>query len=153
MTRSVAAFVLGGVKSVPSNHMLLNVLCPHHNFTKLFLVPLNERESQGTATNGRCCTVTCVGISWLSEADSHPALATQIPTFTAYGKTPVRKLQLSRTAFRLHNLHLCISNLPTLNTCNQMATTLHVSTNSQHVLDFMFAIMTMLQLLLQERIC
>jgi hypothetical protein len=71
--------------------------------------------------------------------ECHPALGTQIPTCTVYGKTTVRKLQLSQTAFRPHDLHLCISNLPTFNTCNQTVTTLHVSTNSQHVLYHMSA--------------
>jgi hypothetical protein len=52
---------------------------------------------------------------------------------------PPMKLQSSRTAFRPHNLHLRISNLSTLHTCNQTVTTLHVSTNSQHVLYLMLA--------------
>ena len=41
--------------------------------------------------------------------------------------------------FALIDLHLCISNLSTLNPCNQTVTTLHVSTNSQHVFCFMLA--------------
>ena len=74
-----------------------------------------------------------------SPAESHPALATLIPTCTVYGETPVRKLQLSRTAFRPHNLLFYNTNLPTLNPCNPTALTLHVLTNSQHVSFIMLA--------------
>jgi hypothetical protein len=134
--------------------MFLHVLHPHHTITNLFLVPLNERESRGTAANGCCCTVigvsrgtaangcccTVIGVGILSSpAESHPALVTQIPTCTVYGETPVRKLQLSRTAFRPHNLLFYNSNLSTLNPCYLTGNTLHVSTNSQHVSFIMLA--------------
>ena len=119
-------------------HMFLHVLHPHYTITNLFLVSLNERESQGTAANGCYCTVIDVGIS-SSPAESHPALDTQIPTSPVYGKTPVRKLQLSRTAFHPHNLQFRNSNLLKLNTCNTTEITLHVSTNFQHVSFIMVA--------------
>jgi hypothetical protein len=43
-------------------HLFLHVLHPHDTITNLFLVSLNERESQGTAANGCCSTVIDVGI-------------------------------------------------------------------------------------------
>ena len=72
-------------------------------------------------------------------AESHPALATLIPTCTVYGGTPVRKLQLSRTAFRPHNLLFYNTNLSTFNPCNSTELTLHVLTNYQHVSLIMLA--------------
>ena len=120
-------------------HMFLHVLLhPHYTITNLFLVSLNERESQGTAANGCYFTVVAVGIL-SSPAESHLALDTQIPTFTVYGETPVRKLQLSRTAFYPHNLQFRNSDLSKLNTCNTTGITLHVSTNFQHVSFIMLA--------------
>jgi hypothetical protein len=119
-------------------HTFLHVLHPHHTLTTLFLVSLNERESQGTAANGRCCTVIDVGTT-VSPTESHPALATLIPTCTVYGKTSVRKLQLSRTAFRPHNLLFYNTNLSTFNPCNSHELTLHVLTNCQHVSLIMMA--------------
>jgi hypothetical protein len=119
-------------------HMFLHVLHPHYTITTLFLVSLNERESRGTAANGCCCTVIDVGTT-VSPAESHPALATLIPTCTVYGETPVRKLQLSRTAFRPHNLLFYNTNLPTFNPCNSTELTLHVLTNCQHVSLIMLA--------------
>ena len=88
--------------------------------------------------NGCCCTVIDVGIL-SSPAESHPALVTKIPTFTVYGETPVRKLQLSRTAFHPHNLQFRTSNLSKLNTCNSTGINFHVSTNFQHVSFIMLA--------------
>ena len=95
-------------------------------------------NSRGTATNGRCCTVICVGISSLPESESHPALASKFLRLLYTVKLPNENY--SCPAFCPHNLHLRMSNLPTLNTCNQTVTTLHhVSTNSQHVLYFTLA--------------
>jgi hypothetical protein len=118
--------------------MFLHVLYPHHTITTLYLVSLNERESQGTAANGCCCTVIDVGTTVL-PAESHPALTTLIAKCTVYGETPVRKLQLSRTAFRPHNLLFYNTNLSTLNPCNSTELTLHVLTNCQHVSLIMLA--------------
>jgi hypothetical protein len=98
----------------------------------------HSEESQGTAANGCCCTVIDVGTT-VSPAESHPALATLVPTCTVYGKTPVRKLQLSRTAFRPHNLLFYNTNLSTFNPCNSTELTLHVLTNCQHVSLIMMA--------------
>jgi hypothetical protein len=113
-------------------HTFLHVLHPHHTITTLFLVSLNERESQGTAANGRCCTVIDVGTTSL-PAELHPALATLIPTCTVYSDPPLRKLQLSRTGFRPHNLLFYNTNLSTSNPCNSTDFSLYVLTNSQHV--------------------
>ena len=91
MTRGFAAFVLGGFKSDPSNPaspLNLHVLHHHHPITALFHVLLNERGSQGTATNG-CCTVIVTEVLSSSSAEFHLALAMQIPTSTEYGKTQV----------------------------------------------------------------
>ena len=77
-----------------------------------------------------CCTVIGVGIL---------SLATRIPTRTLYGETPVRKLQLFRTAFRPHRLLFYDINLSTLTLCNSTGITLHVSTYSQHVSFIMLA--------------
>jgi hypothetical protein len=116
----------------------VHVLHPHHTITNLFLVSLNERESQGTAANGCYCAVIDVGIS-SPPAESHPALDTKIPPPTVYGETPVRKLQLSRTAFRPHNLLFYNNNLSTLTLCNPTAISLYVPTNFQHVSLIMLA--------------
>ncbi len=120
-------------------HMFLHhVVHPHHTITTLFLVSFNERESQVTAANGCCFTVIDVGTT-VSPAESHPALVTPIPTCTVNGKTPVQKLQLSRTAFRPHNLLFYNTNLSTLNPFNSTESTLHVLTNCQHVSLIMMA--------------
>ena len=120
-------------------HMfIVHVLHFHHTITNLFLVSLNERESQGTAADSCYCTVIDVEIS-SPPAESHPALDTKIPTPTVYGKSPVRKLQLSWTAFRPHNLLFYNNNLSTLTQCNPTVISLHVPTNSQHVSLIMLA--------------
>ena len=75
----------------------------------------------------------------VSPAASHPTLATLIPTCTVYGDPPVRKLQLSRTAFRPHNLLFYNNNLSTLTQCNSTAISLYVPTNFQHVSLIMLA--------------
>jgi hypothetical protein len=75
----------------------------------------------------------------VSPAESCPALATIIPTCNVYGETPVRKLQLSRTAFHPHNLLFYKTNLSTLNPCNSTELTMHVLTNCQHVSLIMLA--------------
>ena len=117
----------------------------HHQLTSLNIkiqcmsvCSVQHAASRGTAANGCCCTVIDVGTT-ASPAESHPALATLIPTCTVYGKTPVRKLQLSRTAFRPHNLLFYNTNLSTLNPCNSTELTLHVLTNCQHVSLIMLA--------------
>ena len=115
---------------------MFHVLHPHYyTITNLFLVPLNERESQGTAANGCYFTVTAVGVS-SSPAESHPALDSETPTSTVYGETTVQKLQLSRTAFYPHNLR---SRTTKYSTCYTTGITLHVSTNFQHVSFIMLA--------------
>ena len=120
-------------------HMfLVHVLHFHHTITNLFLVSLNERESQGTAANSCYCAVIDVEIS-SPPAESHPALDTKIFTPTVYGESPVRKLQLSRTAFRPHNLLFYNNNLSTLTQCNSTAIFLYVPTNFQHVSLIMLA--------------
>jgi hypothetical protein len=113
-------------------HMFLHVLHYHRTITNLFLVPLNERESQGTAANGCCCTVIDVVISSSPEAESHLALTTQIPTNTVYGKISVQKLQLFRYASP-QKLKLCNIDFVASKLCNATDNTLHVTTNSQHV--------------------
>ncbi len=113
-------------------HMFLHVLHHHHPITALFYVPLNERESHGTATNGCRCTVIVAEIFQSSSAESHLALATQISTSTEYGKTPVQKLQLFLYCSP-QNLHLCNSNFATLFTYNSTEITPDVSITSQHV--------------------
>ena len=50
-----------------------------------------------------------------------------------------KKLLLSRTAFRPHNLLFYNTNLSTLNQCNSTELTLHVLTNCQHVSLIMLA--------------
>ncbi len=75
----------------------------------------------------------------MSPAESHPALATLIPTCTVNGETPVQKLQLSWTAFRPYNLLFYNTNLSTLNPCNSTELSLHVLTNCQHVSLIMMA--------------
>ena len=75
----------------------------------------------------------------MSPAESHPALATLIPTCTVYGDPPLRKLQLSRTAFRPHNLLFYNTNLSTSNPCNSTDFSPHVLTNCQHVSFTMLA--------------
>ena len=117
---------------------IVHVLHIHNTITNLFLVSLNERESQGTAANSCYCAVIDVEIS-SPPAESHPALDTKILTPTVYGESPVRKLQLSRTAFRPHNLLFYNTNLSTLNPCNSTELTLHVLTNCQHVSLIMMA--------------
>ncbi len=97
-----------------------------------FFQSLLNTTSQGTAANGRCCTVIDVGTT-SSPAELHPALATLIPTCTVYGDPPVRKLQLSQTAFRPHNLLFYNTNLSTSNPCNSTDFFLYVLTNSKHV--------------------
>ena len=97
-----------------------------------------SRYSRGTAAKGCCCTVIDVGTTVL-PAESHPALATLIPTCTVHGETPVQKLQLSRTDFRPHNLLFYNTNLSTSNPCNSTELTLHVLTNCQHVSLIMLA--------------
>ncbi len=94
------------------------------------VISIYRGNSQGTAANGRCCTVTDVGTT-SSPAELHPALATPIPTCTVYGDPPVQKLQLSRTAFRPHNLLFFNTNLSTSNPCNSTDFSLYVLTNSQ----------------------
>jgi hypothetical protein len=96
-------------------------------------------ESRHTAAKGCCyCTVIDVGTT-VSPAESRPALATLIPTCTVYSEMPVQKLQLSRTAFRPHNLLFYNTNLSTLSPCNSTELTLHVLTNCQHVSLIMLA--------------
>ncbi len=120
-------------------HMFLHhVLHPHHTITTLFLFSLNERESRVTAAKGCCCTVIDVGTTVL-PAESHPAFATPTPTCTVNGKTPVRKLQLSQTAFCPHNLLFYNTNLNTFNPCNSTESTLQMLTNCQHVSLIMMA--------------
>ena len=120
-------------------HMfLVHVLHFHHTITNLFLVSLNERESQGTAANSCYCAVIDVEIS-SPPAESHPALDTKIPTPTVYGQSPVRKLQLSRTAFRPHNLLFYNNNLSIFDLGNSTANSLHVLSNFQHVSLIMLA--------------
>ena len=111
--------------------MFLHVLHHHHTISNLFLVPLNERESRGTAANGCCCTVIDVGIL-SSPAESHLALSTQIPANTVYGKIPVQKLQLFRYASP-QKLKLCNIDFVASKPCDATDNTLHVTTNSQHV--------------------
>ena len=114
-------------------HMfIVHVLHFHHTITNLFLVSLNERESQGTAANSCYCAVIDVAIS-SPPAESHPALDTKIFTPTVYGESPVRKLQLSRTAFRPHNLLFYNNNLSTFTLGNPTVISLHVLTYLQHV--------------------
>jgi hypothetical protein len=60
-------------------------------------------------------------------------LATLIPMFTVFGDPPVQKLQLSRTAFRPHNLLFYNTNLSTSNPCNSTDFSPHVLANCQHV--------------------
>jgi hypothetical protein len=91
-----------------------------------------DATSQGTAANGCYCAVIDVEIS-SPPADSHPALDTKILTPTVYGETPVRKLQLSRTAFRPQNLLFYNNHLSTLTLGNPTVISLHVPTNLQHV--------------------
>jgi hypothetical protein len=90
--------------------------------------------SQGTAANGCCCSIIYIGTTV-----SYPALATLIPTCTVNGELPVRKLQLSRTAFRPHNLLFYNTNLSTFYPCNSTELILHVLTNRQHVSLIMLA--------------
>jgi hypothetical protein len=126
--------------------MFLHVLHSHYNTTTLFLVPLNERESRGTVTNGCYCTVPlatvvsrgtvtdgryCTFVSLLS-AESHLPPATQIPTTTVYGKTPVQKLLLFRYASP-QNLNLRNCHLATSSTYNSTGITSHVLTTLEHV--------------------
>jgi len=114
-------------------HMfIVHVLHFHHTITNLFLVSLNERESQGTAADSCYCAVIDVELS-SPPAESHPALDTKILTPTVYGQSPVRKLQLSRTAFRPHNLLFYNNNLSIFDLGNSTANSLHVPTNLQHV--------------------
>jgi hypothetical protein len=94
--------------------------------------PNNTAFSQGTAANGCYCAVIDVEIS-SPLADSHPALDTKILTPTVYGETPVQKLQLSRTAFRPHNLLFYNNHMSTLTLGNPTVISLHVPTNLQHV--------------------
>ena len=120
-------------------HMfLVHVLHFHHTITNLFLVSLNERESQGTAANSCYCAVIDVEIS-SPPAESHPALDTKIFTPTVYGESPVRKLQLSRTPFRPHNLLFYNNNLSIFDLGNSTANSLHVLSNFQHVSLIMLA--------------
>ena len=120
-------------------HMfIVHVLHIHHTITNLFLVSLNERESQGTAANSCYCAVIDVGIS-SPPAESHPALDTKILTPTVYGESPVRKLQLSRTPFRPHNLLFYNNNLSIFDLGNSTANSLHVLSNFQHVSLIMLA--------------
>lgn len=111
---------------------IVHVLHFHHTITNLFLVSLNERESQGTAADSCYCAVIDVELS-SPPAESHPALDTKILTPTVYGQSPVRKLQLSRTAFRPHNLLFYNNNLSIFDLGNSTANSLHVPTNLQHV--------------------
>jgi hypothetical protein len=111
----------------------------HHTITYPFLVPLNERESQGKAANGCYCAIIDVGILSPPAESQHLALDTNIPMPTVNGKTPVQKLQLSRTAFHPHNLLFYNNNLSTLTLCNPTVISLHVSTNFQHVSLIMLA--------------
>jgi hypothetical protein len=117
---------------------IVHVLHIHHTITNLFLVSLNERESQGTAANSCYCAVIDVGIS-SPPAESHPALDTKILTPTVYGESPVRKLQLSRTPFRPHNLLFYNNNLSIFDLGNSTANSLHVLSNFQHVSLIMLA--------------
>ena len=113
-------------------YMLFYVLHPHHIITTLFLVPLNERESQGTVTEGCYCTVRIATVVSLLYAECCPQPATQIPTTTEYWKTPVQKLLLSR--YRIpQNLHLRNSHFATSFTYNSTGITPHVPTSLQHV--------------------
>jgi hypothetical protein len=120
-------------------HMfIVHVLHFHHTITNLFLVSLNERESQGTAADSCYCAVIDVAIS-SPPAESHPALDTKILTPTVYGESPVRKLQLSRTPFRPHNLLFYNNNLSIFDLGNSTANSLHVLSNFQHVSLIMLA--------------
>ena len=113
-------------------HTSFHVLYPHHIITTLFLVPLNERESQGTVTEGCYCTVRIATVVSLLYAECCPQPATQIPTTTGYWKTPVQKLLLSR--YRIpQNLHLRNSHFATSFTYNSTGITPHVPTSLQHV--------------------
>ena len=94
--------------------------------------------SQGTAANSCYCAVIDVGIS-SPPAESHPALDTKILTPTVYGESPVRKLQLSRTPFRPHNLLFYNNNLSIFDLGNSTANSLHVLSNFQHVSLIMLA--------------
>ena len=137
MTRGFTAFVLGGFKSVPSYPASPYVSsCPTSSpatpSPPYFYVPLNERESHGTATNGCRCTVIVAEIFQSSSAESHLALATQISTSTEYVKTPVQKLQLF-VYCSPQTLHLRNSNFVASFTYNSTGITPHVSITSQHV--------------------
>jgi hypothetical protein len=113
-------------------HMFLHVLHPHHIPTTLFLVPLNERESRGTVTDRRYCTVQLVTVVLLLDSESRLLPATRIPTTTVYWKTPVQKLQLFRYASP-QNLNLRNRHLATSSTYNSTGITSHVLTTLQHV--------------------
>ena len=106
--------------------------------TVVCTVARTSTVSQGTATNGCCCTVIVAEILSSSSAESHLALATQIPTSTEYCKTPIQKLQLFRYASP-QNPQLCNSTLATFNICNYSEVACHVSTISLHVACIMIA--------------
>ena len=118
--------------------MFLIVLHPHYTITALFHVPLNERESQGTATNGCRCTVIVVEILLFPEAESPLVLATHLNTSTVYGEIPVQKLRLFRYASP-QNPQVRNSNFATFNTCNSTGVIRHVLTTFHHVACIMVA--------------
>jgi hypothetical protein len=112
--------------------MFLHVLHPHHITPTLFLVPLNERESRGTVTNRRYCTVQLVTVVLLLNREPRLLPATRIPTTTVYWKNSVQKLQLFwYTAPQ--NLNFRNRHLATSSTYNSTGITSHVLTTLQHV--------------------
>ena len=114
-------------------HMfLVHVLHFHHTITNLFLVSLNERESQGTATNGCYCTVRgcTVGVISLTGVESRFPRTTTRPLYTG-------KLQYKNYScvgmLPLKNSLLVTTKSATSNAYNATKFVLHVSAYFQYV--------------------